>query len=146
MDRLGLMDEPFARIAPHRPAAAPPGVKGGAKPDHRSRARRAHDPHPAPGRPAAGSRASDPCLIGGATPSRGCSVAGRTSAGSPRATTAWQSTTSPRPSAIGYASGRYWTGQLDHGASRAELGMKLSQSAEAQNVSLGQIEQGWHLA
>jgi hypothetical protein len=52
----------------------------------------------------------------------------------------------PRPSAIGYASGRYWTGQLDHGASRADLGMKLSQSAEAQNVSLGQIEQGWHLA
>jgi hypothetical protein len=40
----------------------------------------------------------------------------------------------------------YWTGQLDHGASRADLGVQLSQSAEAQSVHLGQIEQGWHLA
>jgi hypothetical protein len=40
----------------------------------------------------------------------------------------------------------YWTNQLDHGESRADLAVQLSQSAEAQNVHLAQIEQGWHLA
>ncbi len=40
----------------------------------------------------------------------------------------------------------YWTDQLDHGVSRADLAMSLSQSAESQNLHLAQIELGWHLA
>lgn len=40
----------------------------------------------------------------------------------------------------------YWTSQLDHGESRADLAVQLSESAEAQNHHLGNIQQGWHLA
>lgn len=40
----------------------------------------------------------------------------------------------------------YWTDQLDHGVSRADLAVSLSQSVESQNLHLAQIEQGWHLS
>ncbi|MCJ2023283.1 DUF4214 domain-containing protein, partial [Methylobacterium sp. J-067] len=40
----------------------------------------------------------------------------------------------------------YWTDQLDHGVSRADLAVSLSQSPESQNLHLAQIEQGWHLS
>ncbi|MGC5778530.1 DUF4214 domain-containing protein [Methylobacterium sp. NFXW15] len=40
----------------------------------------------------------------------------------------------------------FWTDQLDHGVSRADLAVSLSQSAESQNLHLAQIQQGWHLS
>lgn len=40
----------------------------------------------------------------------------------------------------------YWTDLLNKGASRADLGTLLAQSAEAKSVHLNEIELGWHLA
>ncbi|GEP07192.1 DUF4214 domain-containing protein [Methylobacterium oxalidis] len=39
----------------------------------------------------------------------------------------------------------YWEDLLEHGTSRADLAVLLSESAEAHSVHLSQIEQGWHL-
>ncbi|AWN41718.1 DUF4214 domain-containing protein [Methylobacterium durans] len=40
----------------------------------------------------------------------------------------------------------YWTDLLNHGTSRADLAVLLSDSAESHSVHLNQIELGWHLA
>ncbi|MER2264063.1 DUF4214 domain-containing protein [Methylobacterium oxalidis] len=39
----------------------------------------------------------------------------------------------------------FWTARLDSGTSRADLAVQLSDSAEAMNFHVGQIEQGWQL-
>lgn len=39
----------------------------------------------------------------------------------------------------------FWTGQLDHGTSRADLAVQLSQSPESQSFHFNQVELGWHL-
>jgi hypothetical protein len=39
-----------------------------------------------------------------------------------------------------------WVNALQHGTSRADLGVLISESPEAQIHLVGQIEAGWHLA
>ncbi|MER2268925.1 DUF4214 domain-containing protein [Methylobacterium oxalidis] len=41
---------------------------------------------------------------------------------------------------------QFWTARLDAGTSRADLAVQLTDSAEAQSVHVGQIEQGWFLS